>query len=218
MHQHTQTPAHHSYLCFISANSSCCYINRQPCPSEVRGETSINTVHRHALQEWPKPVKLPVLELLFLQMMMVNDGKEMHKAQSTEDEWHLRNVLLLPPVSHKWPQKLTTRLEAKYQHPHWMMTQEQPLSHSNNQKKQTKAHKEGNWSKSAGQRRCKQNYNGEKALYHMTFRSWSWVDFRLTTKLFHIQQILKNYCKNWPKRNLINVSSKECVLFSHTEL
>lgn len=57
-------------------------MNRQPCPSEVRGEASINTVHRHALQDWPKPVKLPVLESLFLQMMKVNDGDEMFKAQS----------------------------------------------------------------------------------------------------------------------------------------
>lgn len=61
-------------------------MNRQPCPSEVRGEASISTVHRHALQEWPKPVKLPVLELLLLQMMVVIDGEEMLKAQSTEDE------------------------------------------------------------------------------------------------------------------------------------
>lgn len=57
-------------------------MNRQPCPSEVRGEASINTVHRHALQDWPKPVKLPVPESLFLQMMKVNDGEEMFKAQS----------------------------------------------------------------------------------------------------------------------------------------
>lgn len=61
-------------------------MNRQPCPSEVRGEASINTVHRHALQEWPKPVKSPVLELLFLQMMMANDGEEILEAQSPEDE------------------------------------------------------------------------------------------------------------------------------------
>lgn len=60
-------------------------MNRQPCPSEVRGEASINTVRCHGLQEWPRPVKLPVRELLLVQMMMVNDGGEKLKAQSTED-------------------------------------------------------------------------------------------------------------------------------------
>lgn len=214
VHQHTQTPAHHSYLCFISANSSWSYMNRQPCPSEVRGEASINTVHHHAL-----PVKLPVLELLFLQMMTLNDGKEMLKAQSTEDEWYLRHFLLVLPVSPSDHKKLSTRLKAQYQHPHWMLMQEQLLSHSNNQNNQTKTHKELNWSKSAGQRSCKQNHNSAKALYHMTFGSLSWVDFRLTTELHHIQQVLKNYCKNWPKGNLISASylTRDCLLLSHTE-
>lgn len=104
-------------------------------------------------------------------------------------------------------------LRLKYQHPHWTMTQEPLLSHSNNQNSQTKAHKEV-------KRSCEQNHSNAKALHHMTFSRLSWVDFRLTTELCHVEQVLRNHCENWPKGNLISASylKRGCLLFSHNEL